>query len=76
MKVNLYEQPDIALSLIRSILSSVYSSRSHYAEGLFNVALSSISGMKALPPSGERTRMRRKILLLWCILYKAGFAAN
>lgn len=74
LKLNFYENPERSLGILASLLEDDIG-RAVYVKSFLSVQLPSIEEVRALP-SGEQTRPRRRILMYWAILYRAGFAAS
>lgn len=74
LKLDFYEHPERSHRVLSNLLMSE-DRTSIYVSAFRGVELPAISSLKHLP-KGEDLRARRKILMYWAILHKAGFKAD
>ncbi|KFJ42625.1 ATP-binding protein [Francisella philomiragia] len=74
LRLNFYENPSDCIEILSSMLEQDGQS-SNYIKSFASVSLPSIDSIKSMEYS-EKTRARRKILIYWAILKKAGFKAD
>lgn len=75
LRLNFYEHPDSSHKIIATLLRAAGRDTSDYITKFLSVDIPSVESLKELDP-GEQKRARRKILMYWAILDKAGFKAN
>ena len=76
LKLNFYEQPGSALSILAGLLSQDGKNTSNYIRSFMSVELPSLEAIQKLPPGSDQARAIRKIQTFWAILKKAGFAVD
>ena len=74
LKLDFYEHPDSSHSIVRTLLID-QGRKSIYIERFLSVDIPSIEQINELE-FGEKNRAKRRILIYWAILKKAGFAAD
>lgn len=74
LRLNFYEQPDSAHRVLGSLLTQD-GRESGYIKSFTSVDLPSLNEIEGLPVN-EQIRARRKILIFWAILNKAGYVSN
>lgn len=75
LKLDFYEQPHSSHKIIASLLNQKGKDSSIYITSFLSVDIPSIEALKEMG-KGEQIRARRKILIYWAILHKAGFPAD
>jgi hypothetical protein len=75
LRLNFYENPDSSHNIIATLLKEAGKDTSIYITSFLSVDIPSIESLKELPPDEEK-RARRKILMYWAILHRAGYPAN
>jgi hypothetical protein len=76
LKLNFYEQPDSAITILASLMERDNRSASNYIKSFMSVELLPLEEVKKITDWGEKTRAVRKIQMFWAILKKAGFEAD
>jgi len=74
LKLDFYEHPDRSHRVISNLLASE-NRTSIYVQSFRSIELPAIENLSSLPRDKE-LRARRKILMYWAILHKAGFVAD
>ena len=74
LKLNFYEHPDRSLKVLADLLESE-GRTAIYVKSFVGADLASIDDLAAMPPN-EQLRARRRILIYWAILRKAGYDAD
>ena len=74
LRLNFYENPDSSHNIIGALLKEA-GKNSIYITTFLSVDMPTIESLKELPPDEEK-RARRKILMYWAILHRAGYQAN
>jgi len=74
LKLNFYEHPDRSHRVLSQLLASEGRS-AIYVNAFRSVEIPSPYDLEELPPN-ERLRSKRRILMYWAVLTKAGYAAN
>ena len=72
LKINFYEHPDASIAVLASLIKEASRDTSNYIKAFLAVDLPSVGEVQGMPKF-EVTRPRRKILMYWAILRKAGF---
>ena len=75
LKLDFYENPDASLSILASLMQEAGKTSSNYVKAFLSVSLPSIVAVQEMKP-GEDLRARRKVLIYWAILHRAGFKAE
>jgi len=75
LKLDFYEHPDASLRILNSLLSEVGKNTSNYVSAFLSVELPAIAEIQQMKP-GNDTRARRKVLIYWAILHRAGYKAD
>jgi hypothetical protein len=75
LRLDFYENPESSHRIIATLLKEAGKDTSIYISSFLSVDLPSIESLKELPPN-EELRGRRKILMYWAILHRAGYSAN
>ncbi|HEV2493151.1 MAG TPA: DUF87 domain-containing protein [Terriglobia bacterium] len=75
LKLDFYENPDASLAILSSLMEESGRSGSNYIKAFLSVSLPSITAVQEMKP-GEDIRARRKVLMYWAILHRAGFSAD
>lgn len=75
LRLDFYEHPDSSHRIIASLLKETGRDTSDYIRSFLAADIPPIESLKELQPSEER-RSRRKILMYWAILHRAGYAAD
>lgn len=74
LKLNFYEHPDRSHAVLAELLASEGRS-AIYVNAFRGTEVPSLESLQDLPPN-ERVRSRRRILMYWAVLAKAGYRAN
>jgi len=75
LRLNFYENPNSSHNIIATLLKEAGKDTSIYITSFLSVDIPSIESLKELPPDEEK-RARRKILMYWAILHRAGYSSN
>lgn len=75
LKLDFYKSPDASLSILNGLLEESGRAGSNYVKAFLSVSLPSVESVQAMKP-GEDVRARRKILMYWSILHRAGFESE
>jgi len=75
LRLDFYEHPNNAHRIIASLLRQRGRDTSDYIRSFLSADIPAVDLLKELPPN-EELRSRRKILMYWSILYRAGFRSN
>jgi hypothetical protein len=75
LRLDFYENPESSHKIIATLLKEAGKDTSIYITSFLSVDLPSIESLKELAPN-EELRARRKILMYWAILHRAGYQAN
>lgn len=75
LKLDFYAQPHASLPVLRTLLQAAGKDSSNYVGSFLSVDLPDVSTIADLPP-GERLRPKRKVLIYWSILRRAGYPAD
>ena len=75
LKLDFYKSPDASLSILSSLLEEAGRAESNYVKAFLSVSLPTIESVQTMKP-GEGIRARRKVLMYWSILHRAGFKAE
>lgn len=76
LKLNFYQQPQSAKTVLGSLLDQDNRSTSNYVRSFVSVELQSLDAVSKLPVGSDRIRSTRKLQIFWAILYKAGFTPD
>ena len=75
LKLDFYAQPHASLPILKMLLQEAGKDSSNYISSFLSVDLPDVATIGELP-HGERERSRRKVLIYWSILYRAGYPAD
>ncbi len=75
LRLDFYEHPESSHKIIATLLKEAGKDVSNYIISFLSVDIPSIESLKELPPNEEK-RARRKILMYWAILHRAGYIAD
>lgn len=75
LRLDFYEHPDSSHKIIATLLRETGKDTSIYVTSFLSVDIPSIESLKEMQPGDER-RARRKILMYWAILHRAGYPAD
>jgi len=75
LRLDFYENPESSHRIIATLLKEAGKDTSIYISSFLSVDLPPIESLKELPPN-EELRARRKILMYWAVLHRAGYTAN
>lgn len=75
LRLDFYEQPDSSLRIIGTLLKEAGKDTSNYIQSFLSVAVPSIKSITEMQ-ANEELRARRKILMYWTILHRAGYKAD
>ncbi|MGI9102520.1 MAG: ATP-binding protein [Terriglobales bacterium] len=75
LKIDFYEHPEASMPVLRTLMQEGGRDSSNYVKAFLSVDLPSIDDVHQMHP-GEKTRAKRKILMYWAILHRAGFNAE
>ncbi|MCS6886506.1 MAG: DUF87 domain-containing protein [Acidobacteriota bacterium] len=76
LKLNFYEQPSTALSILANLISQDKRDTSDYIRRFMSVELLPLEEIKQMDDIGEQVRAYRRIQMFWAVLKKAGFQVN
>ncbi len=74
LKLDFYEHPDRSHRILSNLLSGE-GRTAIYVQSFRGISLSPIETLESLPKN-EQLRAKRKVLMYWAILHKAGFRAD
>ncbi len=75
LRLDFYERPDSSHRIIATLLREAGKDTSIYVTSFLSVDIPSIESLKEMPP-GDEMRARRKILMYWAVLHRAGYVAD
>jgi hypothetical protein len=75
LRLDFYEHPESSHKIIATLLREAGKDVSNYISGFLSVDIPSVESLKEMQPNEEK-RARRKILMYWAILHKAGYRAD
>jgi hypothetical protein len=75
LRLDFYEHPESSHKIIATLLKEAGKDVSNYITSFLSVDIPPIESLKELPPNEEK-RARRKILMYWAILHRAGYMAD
>jgi len=75
LKLDFYEVPEASHRIIRALLKEAGKDTANYVSSFLSVEVPSLETMKELAEN-ERKRAKRKILMYWSILHRAGYPAD
>jgi hypothetical protein len=75
LRLDFYEHPESSHKIIATLLKEAGRDTSDYITKFLSVDIPSIESLKELGP-GEELRARRKVLMFWGILHRAGYSAD
>jgi len=75
LQMNFYENPEESIQILRDLLQDDRRG-SDYIKNFSNTPLVSFDEIRATQDVGEQIRYKRRILMYWAILSKAGFEIN
>jgi hypothetical protein len=75
LKINFYEHPDQSHGILASLLAGSGLDNSIYIKAFLSVTVPSVESIEQLA-FGDRSRAKRKVLMYWAVLHRAGFSAN
>jgi hypothetical protein len=75
LRLDFYEHPESSHKIIATLLKEAGKDMSNYITSFLSVDIPSIESLKELAPNEEK-RARRKILMYWAILFRAGYIAE
>lgn len=75
LRLNFYSYPNDSMAVIRALLEQSQSVKSNYVRSFLSVDIPEPSTLAGLD-YGARKRAKRKILIYWAILHRAGFVAD
>jgi hypothetical protein len=76
LKLNFYEQPDTAHSVLANLIEQDGRANSNYIRSYMSVELPSLEEVKEIREVGDKIRAIRKIQMFWAILKEAGFEVD
>lgn len=76
LKLNFYEQPDKAHSVLANLIDQDGRGNSNYIRSFMSVELPSLEEVKKISEPGDKTRAIRKVQMFWAILKEAGFEVD
>lgn len=76
LRLDFYETPNSSHRIIAALLKQEGKDTSNYVKSFLSVDIPSIESLDELADQGDQIRARRKILIYWTILHKAGFQEN
>ncbi|MGC1132126.1 MAG: DUF87 domain-containing protein [Nitrososphaeraceae archaeon] len=75
LRLDFYEHPENSHKIIATLLKEAGKDTSHYISSFLSVDIPSVELLKEMLPNEEK-RARRKILMYWAILHRAGYRAD
>ncbi len=75
LRLDFYQHPDSSHNIIATLLREVGKDSSIYVTQFLSVDVPSIDSLREMAP-GEELRARRKILMYWAVLHRAGYPAD
>jgi len=75
LRLDFYEHPESSHKIIATLLRQAGKDSSNYIASFLSVDMPSIESLTELQP-GDAIRARRKILMYWSILHRAGYQAD
>jgi hypothetical protein len=75
LRLDFYERPKSSHKIVATLLKEAGKDVSNYITSFLSADIPSIELLKELPPNEEK-RSRRKILMYWSILFRAGYIAD
>lgn len=75
LRLDFFEHPESSHKIISTLLRQAGKDASNYIASFLSVDIPSIASLKELQPN-EVIRSRRKILMYWAVLHKAGYKAD
>ena len=75
LRLDFYEHPESSHQIIATLLKEAGKDTSNYITSFLSTDIPSIESLKELRPDEEK-RTRRRILMYWAVLHKAGFPAD
>lgn len=75
LRLDFYEHPDSSHKIITTLLREAGKDSSIYISSFLSVDIPSIESLKELPPN-EELRAKRKIVMYWAVLHRAGYQAD
>ena len=75
LRLDFFAHPDRSHAIVGQLLNADGRTQSIYVNSFRAAQIPSLDGLNALPPN-ERTRSKRRVLMYWAVLTKAGFPAD
>ena len=75
LRLDFYEHPESSHHVIATLLREAGKETSNYVSAFLSVDIPPIESLKEMAPNEEK-RARRKILMYWAVLHRAGYAAD
>jgi DNA helicase HerA-like ATPase len=75
LRLDFYEHPESSHKIIATLLREAGKDSSNYITSFLSVDIPSIESLKEMD-YGDQLRARRKILMYWAILHRAGYGAD
>lgn len=75
LRLDFYEHPDSSHRIIATLLRETGKDTSIYVTSFLSVDIPSTESLKEMQP-GDENRARRKILMYWAVLHRAGYVGD
>jgi Helicase HerA, central domain len=75
LRLDFYEHPESSHRIVATLLRETGKDTSIYVTSFLSVDIPPIESLKEMPPSDEK-RARRKVLMYWAVLHRAGYAGD
>lgn len=75
LRLDFYEHPESSHRIIATLLQEEGRDFSIYVNSFLSVDIPAVESLKEMPP-GDEKRARRKILMYWAVLHRAGYVAD
>lgn len=75
LKIDFYEHPEASIPVLRTLMQEGGRDSSNYVKAFLSVDLPSIEEIHEMDV-GEKRRAKRRVLMYWAILHRAGFSAD
>ena len=75
LRLDFYEHPESSHHIIGTLLREIGKDSSNYVSSFLSVDVPAVDSLKEMAPNEEK-RARRKILMYWAVLHRAGYPAE
>lgn len=72
LRVDFYREPQAGHRILGTLLQAAGRAGSNYIQNFLSVDLPELAGIRDMPPNEQR-RAKRKVLMYWAILHRAGY---